>query len=65
LTGILLASTTMAIVFVGIPNNMNIATAEDDSERTIIESSGQSFNVTGQNLGCGDKGLDADAVWCV
>ena len=30
LTAILLASTTMAILFVGIPGNMNIVYAEDD-----------------------------------
>lgn len=32
MTAILLASTTIAILFVGIPENMNIAYAGDDSD---------------------------------
>ena len=59
MTIILLASTTMAIFFVGIPGTMNIAYAED-SETSIIDiSSAQGFKETG----C-DK-ADGDAIWCV
>ena len=60
MTAILLASTTMAILFVGIPSNMNIAYAGDDSETSIIDvSSAQGFKEI-QN--CGTKGI---AIWCV
>jgi hypothetical protein len=61
MTAILLASTIMAILFVGIPDNMNIAYAGDDSGRSIIDSTSlQGFIDT---LGC-DK-ADGDAIWCV
>ena len=44
MTAILLASTTMAILFVGILDNMNIVYAEDDSGTSIIDvSSAQGF----------------------
>ncbi len=60
MTAILLASTTMAILFVGIANNMNIAYTVDDSGTSIIDtSSAQGFKEI-QN--CGTKGI---AVWCV
>ena len=60
MTAILLSSTIMAIFFVGIPDNMNIAYAEDDSGRSIIDvSSAQGIKET-QN--CGTKGI---AIWCV
>ena len=39
MTAILLASTTMTIVYVGIPGNMKIAYAGDDSGRSLIEIS--------------------------
>ncbi len=73
---ILLASTTMAILFVGIPGNMNIAYAEDDvsykgnthqpysltaSGTSIIDLTSQGFKAT---QGCGDE-ADGDATWCV
>jgi len=61
MTAILLASTTMAIFFVGILDNMNIAyTGGDDSGRSIIDvSSAQGFKEI-QN--CGTEGI---AIWCV
>ena len=60
MTSILLASTTIAILFVGIPDNMNIAYAGDDSGRSIIDvNSAQVFKEI-QN--CGTKGI---AIWCV
>jgi hypothetical protein len=61
MTAILLASTTMAIFFVGILDNMNIAYAGgDDSGRSIIDvSSAQGFKEI-QN--CGTEGI---AIWCV
>ena len=60
MTAIILTSTTMAIFFVGIPDNMNTAYAGDDSERSIIDvSSTQGFKEI-QN--CGTKGI---AIWCV
>jgi hypothetical protein len=50
MTAILLASTTMTIVYVGIPGNMKIAYAGDDSGRSLIDiSSIQGFKGT-QNL---------------
>jgi hypothetical protein len=50
MTAILLASTIMAILFVGIPDNMYIAYAGDDSGRSIIDiSSVQGFNATLNN----------------
>jgi hypothetical protein len=61
MTAILLASTIMTILFVGIPDNMNIAySGGDDSGRSIIDvSSVQGFKEI-QN--CGPEGI---AVWCV
>ena len=60
MTAILLASTTMAILFVGIPSNMNIAYAGDDSGTSIIDVSyDQGFKEI-QN--CGTEGI---AIWCV
>jgi hypothetical protein len=66
ITAILIASTTMAILFVGISHNMNIAYALlDDSGTSIIDlTSLQGFNAT-QNNGDGCDNLDGDAVWCV
>ena len=59
---ILLASTTIAILFVGIQDNMNIVYAVDDSGTSIIDlTSSQGFKET---QGCGDE-TDGDAVWCV
>jgi hypothetical protein len=59
MTAILLASTIMAILFVGIPDNMNIAYAGDDSGTSIIDiSSAQGFKET---QGCGDE-TDGDTV---
>ena len=65
MTAILLASTIMAIFFVGIPDNMNIVYAGDDSGRSIIDvSSTQGFNdIQNKEYGC-DK-ADGDAIWCV
>ena len=61
MAAIVLASTIMAILFVGIPNNMNIAyAAGDESGTSIIDiSSAQVFKEI-QN--CGTEGI---AVWCV
>ena len=61
MTAILLTSTIMAIFFVGIPDNMNIANAggEDSGTSLIDLNSSQGFKET-QN--CGTKGI---AVWCV
>jgi hypothetical protein len=60
MTAILIASTTMAIFFVGILDNMNIVYAEDDSGRSIIDvSSVQGFK---EIQDCGTEGI---AVWCV
>ena len=61
MTSILLASTTMVILFVGIPDNMNIVYAGgDESGTSIIDlSSAQVFKEI-QN--CGTEGI---AVWCV
>lgn len=59
---ILLASTTIAIFFVGIPDNMNIVYAEDDSGRSIIDvNSAQGFKEI-QNCGTAADGI---AIWCV
>ena len=65
MTAIILTFTTMAIFFVGIADNMNIAYAEDDSGRSIIDvSSAQGFNdIQNKEYGC-DK-ADGDAIWCV
>ena len=63
MAAILLSSTTLAILFVGIPENVNIAYAGDDlGTSTIDQTSAQVFQAT-QNNGC-DK-LDGDATWCV
>ena len=63
MAAILLLSTTLAILFVGVPENVNIAYAGDDSgTSTIDQTSAQVFQAT-QNNGC-DK-LDGDATWCV
>ena len=61
MTAIILTSMTMAIFFVGILDNMNIAYAGgEDSGRSIIDvSSVQGFKEI-QN--CGTEGI---AVWCV
>ena len=60
MTAILITSTTMAIFFVGILDNMNIVYAEDDSGRSIIDvSSVQGFK---EIQDCGTEGI---AVWCV
>jgi ABC-type cobalt transport system substrate-binding protein len=61
ITAILLASTIIVILFVGIQDNMNIAYAGgDDSGTSIIDvSSAQVFKEI-QN--CGTKGI---AIWCV
>jgi len=65
MTAILLASTTMTIVYVGIPGNMKIAYAGDDSGRSLIDiSSIQGFKAT-KNYEYGCDELDGDAVWCV
>ena len=66
MAAILLSSTTLAIFFVvGIPENVNIAYAGDDSGRSIIDlSSAQVFQGT-RNNGYGCDKLDADAIWCV
>ena len=65
MTAILLASTTMTIVYVGIPGIMKIAYPGDDSGRSLLDiSSVQGFKAT-QNYGYGCDELDGDAVWCV
>ena len=65
MTAILLASTTMTIVYVGIPGIMKITYPGDDSERFLIDiSSVQGFKAT-QNYEYGCDELDGDAVWCV
>ena len=62
MTAILLASTIMAIFFVGIPDNMNIAYAGNDSGRSIIDViSAQGFKEI-QNCGTEADGI---AIWCV
>ena len=65
MTAILLASTTMTIVYVGIPGIMKITYPGDDSERSLIDiSSVQGFKAT-QNYGYGCDELDGDTFWCV
>ena len=59
---IIVVSMTLAILFVGIPDNMNIAYAGDDSGRSIIDvSSAQGFKEI-QNCGTSADGI---AIWCV
>lgn len=65
MTAILLASTTMTIVYVGIPGNKKITYAGDESGRSLIGICYvQGFKAT-QNYGYGCDELDGDAVWCV
>ena len=65
MTAILLTSTTIAILFGGISDNMNIAYTVDDSGRSIINVSyAQGFNAS-LNNGYGCDKADGDATWCV
>jgi hypothetical protein len=60
MAAIVLASTIMAILFIGISDNMNIVYTVDDSGTSIINiSSAQVFKEI-QN--CGTEGI---AIWCV